>query len=361
MKIFTGLIFLIIISMCNSDIKNSTMRSSRDIFMIQSKGLSMDNLRLNTLLFYSSENGFIGGSSDTVISNNTNNSDTFAFISKIALLYKTRDGGKTWIGKDFGLGFFTNFFKIEDTFYALKTSEDYSNITIYASSDFGDTWNEKSSFPNNIYYLVKMSNNLYALGLDSSRNETFFYNSNDNGETWTTSSRLTFMPFDNPVINNDGILYLSFSKSGIYFPDLLVFYNIENNTIKTIKLPMEFNCYLITSYDNKIKLTGLEHEHITVYSLNSDNSIKHEYTYSFNNKLFPQAYFDSENEEYIIAGEKAESQVVNRILKPIENGKTWEEINFLKGNYIKPFYFLNGNSKIKIWFYSGSGKFQILE
>src|SRR5262245_57159902 len=97
--LITVVVFLLILLSCNS--------GSDNIGLLESKGLNGDNLRFNTLLFCNDSIGFIAGSSD-IVSHNPDfpkkDKNQFAFLKRRSLLFKTTDGGKTWVKKDFGEG-----------------------------------------------------------------------------------------------------------------------------------------------------------------------------------------------------------------------------------------------------------------
>jgi hypothetical protein len=329
--------------------------------MIESKGLDDDNLGLKTIMFYNKDTGFIAGSSDKVTHNPDfpeKDSNQFAFVNRKALLYKTTDGGNTWTKNDFGEGYFTDIKRIEDIIFAFKTSEDRSRIFVYSSNDLGGTWEERVSFPTNVYNLFFVNNLFWAICSDG-KTGSLIYISRDSGKSWTKS--VAPLSLYDAIVKEKKVFYLSSNIKDDYRKNLLVEYNMSDSTNKIIELPKEFDCYFLTNYNNEIKLSGLKDGHLAVYSLDKDNQVKYEYSYLKESTYFPQGYYNNKGEEWIIAGKRGDADVSNKILKTRDNGKSWEVISFEKEKYIKPFYFLNDNDKVKAWFYAGSGKFQVME
>jgi hypothetical protein len=331
--------------------------------MIESKGLDIDNLRLNTSMFYSRDTAFIAGSSDIVTHNPDfpkKDSNQFAFLKSTALLFKTVDGCRTWVKKAFGDGHFYNILKIRDVIFAFKKSDKDSGVHIYSSSNLGITWGELS-FPKGTYNLISVGSQLCAIGTDSSKTVPYIYFSENNGESWSKRNVLSYYPFDNPVDYKGKMLYLTNSKPGTYFPDKIVVYDVKSNSDSVIELPKELSCYFLTNNNGEIRLTGIRDGFISVYSLLENNNIKYEYSYLKEASYFPQSYYKSNNDEFIVVGKRDSSDVANRILKTTDNGKDWDVINFEEDKYIKPFYFLNDNGKTNAYFFAGSGKFQIMQ
>ena len=131
--------------------------------MIQSKGLDAENLGLQTMLFYNTDIGLIGGSSDEVTSNPNQSSDTFAFVNRIALLYKTVDGGKHWKALKFGDGYFNQLIQVKNKTFAIKKSKDNLHTTVYSSVNMGESWEECKSFPEGAYNFFGINNTLIAI------------------------------------------------------------------------------------------------------------------------------------------------------------------------------------------------------
>lgn len=333
---------------------------SNKFSMIESKGLYADNLGLNTVLFCNKDTGFIAGSSDKVTHNPNESSDTFAFVNSKALLYKTIDGGITWIVKDFGEGSFKNIVSVKKSIYAFKINEKTFYTEIYYSNDFGESWKIETSFPNVVTDLFFINNLIVLIGKDENR--VFqFYISNDEGQHWIKNIT-SYTPIYDVAVVDKKLLYLSSNIQDGYRKNLLVNYNVVDGTSKVMELPKEFDCYFLTNNDNQIKLCGKQDNHIAVYNLKNE---KLQYEYSTPEKdsmIFPVGFYNAKNEDYIVVGRRRSNDVEHNILKTVNSGKDWETINFERDNLITPFCFINNdNEKVKAWFFAGSGKFQILQ
>lgn len=333
---------------------------SEDKFrIIEAKGMDASNLRLNTLLFCNNDTGFIAGSSDKVTHNPDESSDTFAFLNRTALLYKTTDGGKTWVGKDFGEGYFTNIIYHKNLLFAFKTSENYRQFSIYSSNDLGNTWIKEDAFPQGIGKLFFIDSCYIAISSDSLKNKSYIHVSKNFGKLWSVvESPLCIY---DAIVKGQKLFFLSSNISNDCKKNLLIEYSINDSNRKVVDLPNGFDCYFLTNYNDEIKLTGLKDEYLAVYSLINDSQIKYEYSYLKDASYFPQGYYNNKGVEWIIAGKRSDADVSNRILRTDDNGKSWKSINFKNEKYIEPFCFLNVNNKVKAWFYSGSGRFQVLQ
>lgn len=354
MKIFNqyqSVVILVIFFSCNL--------GTSQINMIESKGLNAENLGLNAMLFYNKDTGFIAGSSDKVTANSDKFSDTFAFVNKTALLYRTSNGGKTWDAKGFGSGYFTNIIYVRNKVFAFKTSEDRLRISIYFSDDFGVSWKEGISFPDGIYDLFYVEDTLYAI-CSSKTGDSKLYISIDDGDSWILKFVLQYPPFNYPISHSSNLVYLSNSQKDNYFPDLIVQFNVQDSSSEIIKLPPKFDCYFLTNNDNQLKLCGKQDNHIAVYTL-KNGKLLYEYSMAENDSMnFPVGFYNYKNEEYIIEGSRHGGDVGYKLVKTIDNGKNWETISLIRDNLITPFCFMVENEKVKAWFYAGAGKFQIL-
>jgi len=347
---FAYFFIIIILSSCNP--------TSDEMSMIQSTGLTADNLVLNKLLFVSKDIGFIAGSSDKTSNNPNQNSDTFAFLKRTALLYKTTDGGKTWTGKTFGEGSFQNIIQVGTKIFLIKVSEENFYSFLFSSTDFGESWIQEASFPNVVTDIFVIENGLLVIG----KNQKGIFQlsaSSTAGKTWELLS--SPLPIYDAIALNQKLFYLSSDSTSLSRKNLLVQYNLNDHTSKILHLPAEFDCYFLTNFNNQIKFIGITNGHIAAYSLQKDDFIQHDYTCSNESDFFPQGYYTKGNREWIIVGKRQGSYVSNKILRTNDKGKNFETINFKKEDYIKPFYFLTENDQVTAWFYSGLGKFQILE
>lgn len=338
----------------------SCKMSGNKFDIIESKGLDAENLGLNVTMFCNSDTGFIAGSSDIVSPNPDfpeKDSNQFAFVNRKALLFKTIDGGRNWVKKDFGEGVILDIIQTGNKIFAIKSSED-RNI-VYSSSDIGQNWTEEKSFPSRISRLFSIDNGYLAITSDSSLIKTYLYLSTDFGKSWR-SINSSMIVFDAVMLGNN-LFFLSSNNNNTYKKNTLVELDLKDSTNKVIEIPEEFDCYFLAGYHDTVKLIGIKDGHIAMYTFQKDKQVKYDYSYMNDKNIFPQGYFKNANEDWIIVGKRGDANVTNKILKTSNNGKNWEVINFKKNEYIKPFYFYNRNGKLKAWFYAGSGEFQVLQ
>lgn len=346
-KLLICLLVLFNILSCNID--------KDKIRIIEATGLDANNLRLNTLFFLNKDTGFIAGSSDIVTSNPDKNSDTFAFLTRVALLFKTTDGGQTWHKYNLGEGSIRNVVQLDKKIYAFKASDSSSIYHTYSTKDLGATWVEEDLFPQRVMQLFFLRNKYIAITTDSLSTQTYIYISEDTCHSWKRQA--SKLPIYDAMLFRGQLFYLSSNDEGV--KDLLVEYNIEEDVNKVFTLPHGFDCYFITNFDDKIRLIGKQDQYIAVYSL-QDGTLQYNYSYLQSSDFFPQGYYNNNVGEWIVVGKRSGKDVSNMILKTRDSGRSWDTVLFEKEKYIKPFYFINEHGSVKAWFYSGVNTLQFL-
>ncbi|MBP7556800.1 MAG: hypothetical protein KA821_11070 [Chitinophagaceae bacterium] len=327
-----------------------------DLKIIEATGLDSNNLRLNSMFLCNSDTGFIVGSLDQVTHNPDQNSDTFSFVNRTALLYKTIDGGKSWIGKNFGRGSLINIVQHNTSLFTFKTSENYLDYSTYSSNDLGDTWSKEDAFPQRISNLFFSDSSYIAITSDSLENKSYINVSKNFGKSWTVIES-PFPIYD--VIMKDGkLIFLSSNAGKGDKKNILVEFGMQDSSVIYFDLPNGFDCNFLTNFDNKVKLIGIKEGHLTIYSF-IGNRFKFEYSYPQDVSFFPGGYYSNNGTEWIVVGKREGTDVSYRLLKTGDNGRSWEIVNFKREKYIEPFYFLNVNGKMNAWFYTGSGRFQV--
>jgi hypothetical protein len=271
------------------------------------------------------------------------------------------NGGETWVGKDFGEGYFTELIHLDNLTYALKKSEDNTHVFVYSFSVNENAWRKEDNFPDKIYDLVSSGNSLLAISSDSLRSRSKINISYNKGGSWGDLNFIRYQVYGNVIAHDGKILYLSSNINGGEKANLVIEYDLHDSSCNVIQLPNKFDCYLLTNHQDKIRLTGVEEGHITVYSLHKDKYLKLEYFYEGSDKYFPKGYFNTESSEWVIVGDRNGSDVSNLILQTDNNGRSWKTISFPMKKHIRPFTFNYKNNKVKGWFYAGEGLFQVLE
>jgi hypothetical protein len=325
--------------------------------VIESQGLNAENLGLRDLAFYSNKVGFIVGNSDLVEHNTNEQSDTFAFVKSKALLYKTEDGGSTWTERTFGEGSLNGVVIFGRKIFVIKTSdEDYSS-TVYISSDLGNSWKKDFSFPKVVSDILTVNDKFYIVAKD---HDDVFRIFERNTDTWSPI-QLPFTIYS--VVLNNGLLYfLSSADPKTYSKNLLVEYDFRKKTTRTFNLPKDYDGYFLSPANKNICVVGLKSNHIVGFELFNSEYIKTTFVYNDETGLFPQGYYVRDNKSWIVVGKRESYGVSNKILESTNSGKDWETIDFVDNKTVKPFFFLTDNSnKVRAYFYSGSGRFQILQ
>jgi len=351
MKYFFVFLFVLILFASGCD-------SAAQIDIVSSNSFKKSNLRFNSLLMMDSNNGFIIGSSDSVTSNPDVNSDTFAFVKREALLYKTGDGGKTWEEKRFGEGSLRNISKMEMKLVVIKVSEESLNSYIYSSDDFGDSWNEIGTFPGIASSILFSGNRLYLIG--KSQDQIFkLFVSTDFAKSWRPLN--VPLPIYNVIACDSKLYYTSSTSKDNIIKNLIVKFDVKVDSFMIYNLPQDYDCSSLINDNGVIRLLGVEKKQITNYAINGNGKITKEYTYDGEENLFPKGYFINGDEEFIVVGKRQNEFVTYKILKSTVKGTKWQSIYFLKNNYIEPFSFIYNDANLtQAWFYSGEGTFQVL-
>lgn len=351
MKLFCSFALTLLLTSC--------MPKHIQIKKISSSGLNY-NLGFKSLLFVNNDTGFIAGSFDSIEINPDKKSDTFSFVKRSALLFRTTDGAKTWKRQEFGEGYFTQIAQVDNKLFAFKTSKNYTHVSIFFSDDLGESWKEQTLFPDRIEDILHVDNLFCAIGKDDKGEKTRLFISKD-CLTWKGPYILKHSIFHNPVIYQKKLIYLSNNKSANHYPNELIEYNLQNNSIAIFEVPKMFKCYSLNSHDDLMKLCGKLGNHIAIYSFKG-GSLTFEYSISGTDSLdFPEKFYNTKDLDMMVIGRQRNYKISYRILKTSNNGKKWETINFIKDSYIKPYHFLKDGNNIRAYFYSGSDIFQVLE
>jgi len=265
MKIKLLILYAILLSHpligCNFTMKDKVKR-------LYSKDIDITGLSLNTILFINEDTGFIAGRYGSM---NNKISDkgkfTFTTLKSSAWLFKTTDGGKTWVKRELGDGAINNIFFLNDRLFLFKKENDTTeSIICYFSDDTGNTWERIGKFPNGIYDMIASSKHtLMAIGEDSKTANSVVYESKDNGVLWDVLMKLPCAIFGHGIEYQGRVYFLCNENGKVnYYAHSLIVYDVNMAKYSFITFPKEFNACEIANSHGKIRICGIENDNITI-------------------------------------------------------------------------------------------------
>lgn len=198
-----------------------------------------------------------------------------AMVTTYGGIFKTTDGGQTWVNVSQNLSTTSNSFEQIETlgnnFYVLNNSN--NGNTIYESTDNGATWVALSfsSYSWNPQSFGKLGNSLYVVGINYMTGVGKLYASTD-GSTWTAGATLFTTGWQGGNLEllsfNQDKLYL------VYMNDL--YYTTDGNTMNQVSLT---GLSITNLTDNARNIQGDSFGNLYFRNDNGGNSDV--YTYNF--------------------------------------------------------------------------------
>jgi hypothetical protein len=327
--------------------------SSQTLLVVQAKGLADANLNLKVLLFINSDTGYIAGSDDSITSNTNQSANQFVFVNQQAVVFKTTDGGKSWKRHKLDSGYVEKLFCIGNNVYAINRVG--RNRTVYVCDLKSDSWKQDTTFPANTYEILSSAG--YFIAISRTEQGDVLYRSV--AGKWEKEADLEFSPNSAPVISRNRIYYSSITNATSTLADRLVAYDMDNNATTSQVLPTEFICRSVYPKDEGVLLFGVMNDKVMSFSIKDTGFVSRSMP-ATGDFVVPTAYFGNGQNECIVMGKMGGFAVTYKMYISNDYGKTWKSHDFIISLYITPFSFVADKDKIKAWFYSGNGDFQIL-
>jgi len=307
----------IFLSSCNTE------NSKGQISLLQSKGLEEDNLNFKTMIIPSDSIGFIAGSQDIIKSNERKGSDTFAFIERKAVLFSTKDQGRSWERHDFGEGVVLKIKEIDGALFFIKVSETDSHTDIYRSDNLGANWVLIRSFPRFVSDVFFYKSKIYVLGKDDSNTYKLYFASDGNDE-WMKMDLTEFPILGCELIDNKLICLIDSGVNASFKgKNILIQYDLIGGSKRDIGLPSGFNCYSISGQNNDVNMIGTHRDSLMVYSYGvATEDLKWKYSVKIPDK-FDLKYFKSgANEDWALLKREQRTQILKMNYEAAdENGR----------------------------------------
>ncbi len=344
MKILFSLIFLFIA--CS--IKSVDMKKWK---VIQTKELKKMNEDFASFLFINNNDGFLFG---------TNYTDDILLNKKFnefnAVVYKTTDGGFTWVGKNICKGQFVSSFNINDTIFCLavnSSNEAYGDINksmLFASYNKGEDWFFVSEFPffvKNVFFTSGSTG--FAVAKNIKDNGAWhIFKTKDGGKTWKDAFEVD--DIIEPHLYDSELWFLGRGISGA---NKLLRINLHTLSISDEALPAGLDPEKFFLKDSDLFIVGFINSKMVLFTRNEEHGFNKIREFS-DEDLFPKHLFVSDRTITVIAGKMKRLSVDYVVFSSQNDGKSWVENKLPIPDYFNPVAFYNG----RIWGYSGEGKIQ---
>lgn len=348
------LLGLFIVISCSNQNRNNMNQWS----VIQATGLKKNNEEFNSMLFINGKDGFLFGTnySDEIILNKK-------FNEQSAVIYRTEDGGRNWIGNEICKGRFVSSFNMDDTVFALGNNcskENYALINesfLYVSFDKGIKWKLVYRFPfyvRNIFFVGK--NTGIAITTDLVQNDSVWHISKtiDGGKSWHEIYK--DVDITNPFLFKSDLWYLSknpVTNSSNKHEENLIKINTANESLTKEKVPDGFNAESFTITKDNIFIAGMKDNKVSIYKRVREDICERIKDFSEEN-LFPQSIHTYDKAITLIATKLKQFSTDYKIYMSLDSGKTWREDKLPIPEYFNPIAFYMN----RMWGYAGSGRVQ---
>lgn len=347
MKILFFCIFLFIACSIN---RKEDMKKWK---VIQTMELKKTNEDFASFLFINNNDGFLFG---------TNYTDDILLNKKFnefnAVVYKTADGGFSWVGKTICKGRFISSFNINDSIFCLavnSSDEAYGDINksmLFASYNSGADWFLMSEFPffvKNIFF--ESATRGIAIGRNVKENENSWQilQTLDGGKNWKEIFQIQGVV--EPVLFKNTLWSIS---TGISGQNSLLNFNLNNLSLATEHIPVGFKLQKLFLTGGGLYLAGVIDSKMVLFKRNAEHEFNKVREFQDEN-LFPEHLFVYDRTVTVVAGKMKKLSVDYVVFRSLDDGKTWIESKLPIPDYFNPVAFYND----RIWGYAGEGKIQM--
>jgi len=331
--------------------------------IIETEFLKHYQLSFDDIIILNSKEALLFGSEDTRENRQRMKEKQNLYHTGFAVIYKTKDGGKSWQKKAFNKGGFWHTCRSGNTLFATKTVNNgrLAEMTsvLYCSIDKGETWKKINEFIGQAAFIALDENiNGYIGGLKSNKHQrnVGVYRI-DKGEIKEQTNQIIY-PAKWCAESNE-ILYFN-QRS-------LCVFETNSAQLNEYRLPVGFDGYFAERYEDEFWVIGREDEQCCIYKVSEIGRFEKVYCFSSNEvRIFPKELKVFGSEIVAVIGARKSASVDITTFFSSDSGKSWQEENLLISRYLNPVDFIltnnnnnNNNNRIFGMGYSGAGRIQV--
>ncbi len=317
---------------------------------------------MRKMLFIDEKVGFLFGSCDT------------GGVRPVeeAVIAVTRDGGRNWAPRKFGLGEFTDYFVTDDGIGGILNSSISQPIDfaeVYITKDTGVSWQKLFEFKGyigSIWWLSEQRAIMIADTIECCHGYNFFI-TNNGGQTWKyTESKYDFSP--------GGICYDHINKA-VYYLDICEYRNqkpiykcvilkLENFEFDEVELPEPIRQSHGELYQNRgvlyIAVTEPEGG-VGIYQYSSEYNFKKISQLNTNNDypFLRDIYVTKDTMSFLVGSDSYFVHFINYYTQ--DGGKTWKELTLSDPLFVSAtaYYYDEDKKYLYRWIYATSENMQV--
>lgn len=284
-----------------------------------------------------------------------------------AVIYKTKDGGKTWQKETFEKGGFWHTCQSGKTLYATKMVNNgrlaEQTSILYRSTDRGETWEVINEFIGGVAFLaLDEQANGYIGGIktDSSKHSrAYSYDvfKIEKGKVKEQEDKISYPAKWNS--ESKEILFLKQKEPKAKERTLFCAFDLKTKSLTEYDLPKGVNGYFADKHSNDYWIIGRKDEKCCIYKKPRKGDFELVKCFSSSERIFPESINVFGNNIVAVIGTRKSGWTESSTYFSLDGGKTWQEEKLPKPQYFNPVGFIQTEKGIFGMGYSGSGNVQV--
>jgi len=361
MKYLTLSLAMILFDTCE---QSTNLKSHWDIW--ETETLKHYQLSFDEIVILNPNEALLFGEEDTRENRQLMREQQNLYHTGFAVIYKTKDGGKTWHKETFEKGGFWHTCQSGSTLYATKVVNHgrlaEKTSILYRSTDKGKTWEVINEFIGGVSFLAldeQANGYIGGVKIDSikhSRAYSYDVYEVKKGQLKEQTDKISYPATWKP--ESKEILYTKQSESS-KIKSLFCIFDTESKTLTEHELPEGVNGYFAHRSENNYWIIGEKNDKCYLYKKGLNSEFEFVYQFDLNENTFPKSLKIFGKEMVVIIGMRKGTSTENTTFFSSDLGKTWHEEQLPKPQYLDPVDFIQTEEGIFGMAYSGSGRVQV--
>ena len=334
----------------------------------ETKTLQHYLLSFSDIVILSPKTALLFGDEDTRENRQLMREQQNLYHTGFAVIYKTRDGGKTWKKDTFEKGGFWHTCQSGNTIFATKIVNNgrFAEQTsiLYRSTDKGETWEVINEFIGGVAFLaLDEQANGYIGGIkadSSKRRRLYSYDvfEIENGQMKEREDKISYPATWEP--ESKEILFLKRTEPKAKENNLFCVFDTKTKSLKEYNLPEGVDGYFAEKHEYEYWVLGRKDEQCCIYKMSKSGNfeIVHRF-FSNGEKIFPGGLKVFGNEIVATIDIQKSIWIESTTYFSSDGGKTWHEEKLPKPYYFQPVDFIQTKEGIFGMAYAGSGRVQV--